>query len=121
MPKFKAEIVLFPKKSLQSLGPRGEQRARKHTSLVATAMAEKITYEGVAPSKEMKDGNGKVASMFMGKMAGQSKTVHRIVIPSGWDVCPCALCSFCPWLIMAQLVRSKHESIFARSLPLAHA
>ena len=71
-------------KSVQS--PR-HIRERGHQTHIAceTAMAEKITYEGAAPSKEMKDGNGKVAFMFMGKLAGQSKTVHRLVIPSGWD------------------------------------
>jgi hypothetical protein len=69
-----------------SAKPTTHPRARApNTHRLCKAMAEKITYEGAAPSKEMKDGNGKVAFMFMGKLAGQSKTVHRLVIPSGWD------------------------------------
>jgi len=54
----------------------------------AAAMApppSKITYKKMAPTKEMKDSNGKKATAFMQKLAQGEKLVNRIVIEEGFE------------------------------------
>jgi uncharacterized protein YaiE (UPF0345 family) len=45
----------------------------------------KINYAGMPPTKTMKDGSGKAASMIMGKFANGAKTVNRITIEEGFE------------------------------------
>jgi uncharacterized protein YaiE (UPF0345 family) len=45
----------------------------------------KINYAGMPPTKTMKDGNGKTASMILGKFGNGAKTVNRIVIEEGFS------------------------------------